>query len=187
MVRIGYMTKQEQLDVIAQRISRCRTCKKNKIGLAVPGEGNPDADVVFIGEAPGKTEAKTGRPFIGRAGKLLRELIREAGLKEEKVFIASPVKYLPVHVTPTKEEIEHGRKHLEAQLAVIEPAIIVLLGRVSVYALLKRGVEISKEHGTVVEADGRKYLIAYHPAAPLYSPKIRAEIVKDFKKLKKLL
>lgn len=181
------MTKQEQLDKIARQIKSCKLCKVNKIGMAVPGEGGPDADVMFIGEAPGKNEAKTGRPFIGRAGKLLRELIKEAGLKDEQVFITSPVKYLPEHVTPTLEEIEHGRKHLEDQMQVIKPKVMVLLGRVAVLAVLKRDVAIAKEHGTVVEADGRKYLIAYHPAAPLYSPKLRVELVNDFKKLKSLL
>src|SRR3990167_2426446 len=155
------MLKQEQLDAIAQQITRCRVCRRRKIGLPVPGEGSPEAEVVFIGEAPGKTEAVTGRPFVGRAGKLLRQLIKEAGLLEEKVYITSPVKYFPKHLTPTREEIEHGRKHLEEQLAIIQPKIIVLLGRVAVLALLKRAVAIAKEHGIIVEADDRRYLIAY--------------------------
>jgi uracil-DNA glycosylase len=78
--------KQQALQDIAEEIAKCRVCKKDKVGLPVPGEGNPDADIVFLGEAPGKNEAKTGRPFIGRAGKLLRELIKEAGLGRERCF-----------------------------------------------------------------------------------------------------
>lgn len=182
------MTIQEQqLEAIAVQIRNCRICKKQKIGIAVPGEGNANADVVFVGEAPGKQEAVTGRPFIGRAGTLLRELIAQVGLKEDEVFITSAVKYLPEYTTPTLEDIEHGRTHLFAQLDVINPKIIVLLGNVATIALLEKKVAISKMHGTVVEKDGRRYLIAYHPAAPLYSPKVKAEIIKDFKKLQSLI
>ena len=81
------MNKQAALRKIAREIEHCDECKKDKIGMAVPGEGNPDADIVFIGEAPGKTESTTGRPFVGRSGKLLRTLINEVGLKEENIFI----------------------------------------------------------------------------------------------------
>ena len=142
---------------------------------------------MFVGEAPGKEEAKTGRPFIGRAGKVLRALIAEAGLKKEDVFITSAVKYLPQHVTPTPAEVAHGRIHLFKQLDAIRPKVVVLLGRVAVLAVLERNVSIAKEHGTVVEQKGRHYLIAYHPAAPLYAPKVKVEIVKDFEKLKRLI
>lgn len=179
--------KQEALDTIALQISQCRVCKKDKVGVAVPGEGNPDADIIFIGEAPGKEEAKTGRPFIGRAGKLLRSLINEASLKETEVYITSPVKYLPVHITPTPEEVAHGREHLMEQFAVIEPKVVVLLGRVAVLAVLEKNVSIGKEHGTIIEKDGIKYLLAYHPAAPLYAPKVKAEIINDFSILKELM
>jgi uracil-DNA glycosylase len=179
--------KQKALEKIAEEIKKCRICRKDKVGLPVPGEGNANADIVFIGEAPGKEEAKTGRPFVGRSGKLLRSLIKEAGLKEADVFITSPVKYLPKHVTPTPAEVAHGRKHLQKQFAVIEPKIIVLLGRVAVLAVLEKNILIAKEHGKIIKQDGKQYLLAYHPAAPLYSPKLREELVKDFKKLKKII
>lgn len=179
--------KQEALDAIALEISQCVVCKQDKTGVAVPGEGNPDADIVFIGEAPGKEEAKTGRPFIGRAGKLLRSLITKVGLNESDVFITSPVKYLPIHITPTPEEVAHGREHLMEQFAVIEPKVVVLLGRVAALAVLERNVSVGKEHGTVIEKNGIKYLLAYHPAAPLYDPKVKAEITKDFLQLKQLV
>lgn len=179
--------KQQKLDSIAQKIERCRTCKKGKVGRAVPGEGNPDADIVFVGEAPGKQEAASGRPFVGRAGKVLRELIAQAGLKDENVFITSPVKYLPEYVTPTIDDIIHGRKHLFEQLDIIEPKVVVLLGNTAAIAVLQEKFFIAKSHGTLIEKDGRTYLIAYHPAAPLYSPKIKEEIIKDFKMLKQLV
>lgn len=179
--------KQKALDAIAAEIAVCKTCKQKKTGLPVPGEGSPDADVVFLGEAPGKNEAATGRPFIGRAGKVLRSLIAEAGLKDEDVYITSPVKYLPKHVTPTPAEVAHGRKHLMEQLDVIEPKVIVLMGRVACLAMLQRDCQVAKEHGSLIEQDGRTYLIAYHPAAPLYNPKAMPLIKDDFKKLKKLI
>jgi DNA polymerase len=115
------MNKQEELDKIAKEIDSCDACKVGKIGVAVPGEGNPDAQVVFIGEAPGKNEAKTGKPFIGRSGNLLRKMIQSIGLDDlQDVYITSPVKYLPERGTPTPPEIAHGREHLMKQLAVIE-------------------------------------------------------------------
>lgn len=179
--------KQKKLDKIAKEIENCKICKRGKIGMAVPGEGDPDADIVFIGEAPGKTEAATGRPFIGRAGKVLRGLIAEAGLKDENVFITSPVKYLPEYVTPKPDDIEHGRIHLKDQFRVIEPKIVVLLGNVAVQALLHQKLQIAKERGKIVKKDGVTYLITYHPAAPLYNPPVRKELIKDFKKLKKII
>jgi DNA polymerase len=179
--------KQKLLDAIANEIEDCKICKKNTIGKAVPGEGDPDADIMFIGEAPGKNEAKTGKPFIGRAGKLLREGIASIGLKDEDVFITSPVKRLPVHVTPTPAEIAHGKTHLLKQFEVIDPKIIVLLGRVGSLAMLDMNIQMTKEHGKVLQKDGRAYFLSLHPAAPLYSPALRETFFKDFKKLKTLL
>lgn len=179
--------KQRALDAIADEIARCRVCKRGKVGLPVPGEGNPDAEVVFIGEAPGKLEAQTGKPFVGRSGKVLRAMIAEIGLKDTDVFITSPVKYLPKHVTPTPADVAHGRKHLLAQLDIIQPKIIVLMGRVAALALLQEHVSIADVHGTEIDKDGRTYLVAYHPAATLYAPKAKEPFRKDFLVLKQLL
>lgn len=185
--RLSKKAKAAALAEIASEIAVCKKCKVKKIGVAVPGEGDADADVVFVGEAPGKNEAVSGKPFIGRAGKLLRALIAEAGLRDADVFITSAVKYLPEYVTPTLGDIEHGRTHLFAQLDIIQPKIIVLLGNTAAVALLDHKISIAKDHGTVIVQDKRKYLVAYHPAAPLYSPKLRVEIAKDFTKLKALI
>ncbi len=187
MGKLSKKAKAAALAEIAAEIAACKKCKVKKIGVSVPGEGDADADVVFVGEAPGKNEAVTGKPFIGRAGKLLRALIAEAGLRDADVFITSAVKYLPEYVTPTLADIEHGRTHLFAQLDVIQPKIIVLLGNTAAVALLDHKISIAKDHGTTIQQDGRTYLVAYHPAAPLYSPKLRTEIAKDFAKLKALL
>lgn len=181
------MNKQRELTTIAREIEHCRMCKDKKSGKAVPGEGNPDANIVFIGEAPGKTEAKTGRPFVGRSGQLLRSLIREAGLKEENVYITSPVKYLPDRGTPTPSDIVHGKTHLDQQLAVIDPQAIVLLGSVAVQGVLGIKIPVKKEHGKIIYQDGKQYLVTLHPAAGLRFPPLKALIIEDFKKVKTLV
>jgi len=183
------MNKQAELDKIAKEIDNCKTCKVGKQGKAVPGEGNPDADVVFIGEAPGKKEAIEGRPFIGRSGQLLRSLIRGIGLDDEKeVYITSPVKYLPDRGTPTSKDIAHGRIHLMQQFAVIKPKVVMLLGRVAAEGVLEKKVKVALEHGQVIEErDGIKYFLTFHPAAALRFPKkYKPLLEEDFKRLKKL-
>ncbi len=178
------MDKALELGEIAIEIEKCKECKVNKIGKAVPGEGNPDAKIVFIGEAPGKQEAKSGRPFVGRSGKLLRSLIRSIGLKEKEVYITSPVKYLPKHGTPKKEEIEHGKRHLLKQLEIIEPKLIVLLGSVACQAILGEKIPVFKRHGEVRKKAKYSYLITFHPAAALRFPKkIKKLLQEDFKKI----
>jgi uracil-DNA glycosylase len=181
------VTKKKFLENIALEISNCQICQVGKSGLPVAGEGNPDAEVVFIGEAPGKQEAKAGRPFIGPAGKILRFLINEVGLKEEGVYITSPVKYLPDRGTPTKEDINHGRIHLNKQLEVINPKFIVLLGSVAAQALLEEKFPITQVHGTIIEKNDRKYFLTFHPAAGLHYPPNRILLKEDFKLLKRLL
>lgn len=179
--------KDTALAKIALEIERCDICKIGKSGKAVSGEGNSDADIVFIGEAPGKTESKTGRPFVGRSGQLLRFFIRDAGLKEEEVYITSPVKYLPDRGTPTSKDIAHGRIHLSKQLEIIDPKIIVLLGSVATQGVLEKKIPINKEHGKIIEKDNKKYFITFHPAAALRFPPLKEKLKKDFEKLKKLI
>jgi DNA polymerase len=181
------MNKTEKLQEIAREIENCEICKINKHGKAVPGEGNSDADILFVGEAPGRTEAETGRPFIGRSGKLLRKLINEAGLKEDEVYITSPVKYLPDYITPTVADIEHGRTHFDKQVEVIDPKIIVLLGRVAALAVLRKNISVVKEHGEIIEENGRKYFITVHPAAALRFTKMKRTLLEDFQKLKEIV
>lgn len=177
------MDKANALEEIAQEIKKCSICPVGKTGIPVVGEGNPNAKVVFIGEAPGKQEAKTGRPFIGRSGTLLRSLIRSVGLQEEDVYITSPVKYLPLRGTPTIQDIDHGRTHLEKQLQIIDPSLVVLLGAVAAYGVLEKKVLVKKDHGTIIKKDGKSCLITVHPAAALRFPSFKALLVEDFNKI----
>jgi DNA polymerase len=181
------------LEIEAEKIKNCKKCKKGKIGKAVPGEGNPDAKIVFVGEAPGREEAKVGRPFVGRSGKFLTQLLLQIGIKREDVFITSPVKYLPAgrqslpkRGTPTNKDITHGMTHLFKQIEIINPKLIVLLGQVAVKALLEKG-NISEMHGEMVKKGNRLYFATFHPAAAIRFPKIKALIIDDFKKLKELV
>lgn len=181
------MNKKRLLDDIAREIEKCRLCRRDSSGKAVPGEGNADADIVFLGEAPGRTEAATGRPFVGRSGKLLRAMISRTGLKEGQVFITSPVKYLPDRGTPSKKQITHAKKHLYKQLDVIKPNVIVLLGKTAVTAMLERDSAILQEHGSIVQQDGRTYIVTLHPAAVLRFPKYKSLMDADFMLLRSFL
>jgi uracil-DNA glycosylase family 4 len=179
--------KSKALQKIAEEILYCRLCRKGGTGKAVPGEGDSDARIVFIGEAPGREEAKTGRPFVGRSGKLLRQTIRDMGLDEADVFITSPVHYLPLRGTPSTAMIHHGRQHLFEQLSVIKPDMIVLLGNSACVALLDGKVEITKKHGTLVKKGGRTYFITVHPAYAIRFTKGKEMLLSDFAKLKRLV
>jgi len=181
------MNKEKSLANIAREIIACPLCRKGGVGKAVPGEGNPDARVVFVGEAPGKEEAKVGRPFVGRSGKFLRERIKEIGLSEDDIFITSPGHYLPLRGTPSKETILHGSTHLFTQLEIIDPRIVVLLGNTACTALLDSKREILREHGQVIKKNGRMHLITFHPAYAMRFPEGKKLFLKDLQKLKKLL
>jgi DNA polymerase len=181
------MDRERKLQNIAGEISRCRVCREDCSGMPVPGEGSADARVMFIGEAPGREEAKTGRPFIGRSGKLLRQTIRDIGFNESAVFITSPVHYLPDRGTPSRAMVLHGREHLFKQLAVVEPEIVVLLGNTACTALLDSKVEIMKQHGTTVLKDGRIYFITVHPAYAIRFTAGKKILLEDFSVLKKLI
>jgi DNA polymerase len=181
------MRKERDLQRIAIEIGQCRTCKKGCTGRPVPGEGSAAARVVFIGEAPGKEEARTGRPFVGRSGKLLRQAIRDIGLDERDVFITSSVHYLPLSGKPTREMVVHGREHLFRQLEVIRPEVVVLLGKTACLALLGRTVEVAKDHGMVVRSGGRSCFITLHPAYAMRFPTARKQFLGDFRKLRRVL
>lgn len=181
------MDKKDLLKNIENEIERCHICKIGTSGKSVPGEGDSYADIMFVGEAPGKTEAKTGRPFVGRSGQLLRSLIQDTGLKKNGVYITSPVKYLPDRGTPSKKEIEHGMTHLIKQINIINPKVIVLLGNSAIQGVLKEKLPIKKMHGQIVERDGKKYLLAFHPAAGLRFPPLKKLLIDDFRRLKEII
>ena len=150
----------------------------------VPGDGNPDAAVVFVGEAPGKTEDELGRPFMGRAGKLLDELLAEAGVVRADVWITNVVKARPPkNRDPKAPEIAHWMPFLERELELIQPQLIVPLGR---HALKHFAPEakIGEVHGTLF--DGRLFPL-YHPAAAMYNQTLKATLFEDARALGALL
>lgn len=182
-------SKQKALDQITADIIKDNICPdlaKTATNI-VPGEGNPDADIVLIGEAPGKNEDLTGRPFVGAAGRFLNELLAMAGLKREDVFITSIVKYRPPNNRdPRPAEKDASWPYLQRQLEVIQPKLVVTLGRHSMGYFVP-GATIGQAHGRVVKGDKWDILPVYHPAAALYSGATRQLVIEDFMKLKKIV
>lgn len=148
--------------------------------LLVFGVGNPDAEIVFVGEAPGKNEDLKGEPFVGAAGKFLNEMLASIGLERKDIYISNIVKYRPPdNRDPTPEEIAEFKPYLLQQIAVIRPKLVVFLGRHSMNVFLPE-LKISQAHGQPVRKDGQVYLPLFHPAAALYNGGMRATLLADF-------
>lgn len=177
---------QALLEAIAQEIRGHVPCGFEICEQAtqlVPGEGSATADVVLIGEAPGASEDRSGRPFVGSAGKLLDRLLEAAGLVRDDVFITNVVKARPPgNRDPTAPEIAHHLPWLEAQLDVLRPRLLVPLGR---HALARFAPElkIGETHGRAVERDGRTLFPLYHPAAALHAQRLRETLFQDARAL----
>lgn len=182
--------KREQLSKIAKKVAACTRCPLYKETTnPVPGEGNPEAKIMFVGEGPGFWEDKKGRPFVGPAGKLLDQLIKSIGLEREEVFIGNVIKHRPPgNRDPLAEEIEACRIYLDGQIKIIDPEIIVTLGRFSMNKFFP-GEFISRIHGQarfVDFAGKRRIAIAmYHPAAALRSAGVLEQLKEDFQNIKK--
>ena len=187
------MTRAEELNQIQREQNEACECALKKTALQpVFGDGNPDAKIVFIGEAPGKKEDEEGRPFIGAAGKFLAEMLAEIGMKREDIYITNIVKYRP----PDNRDPEEHEKHecapwLHAELNFIKPDVIVFLGRHSMTHFLP-GLVISEAHGKLVHRKipniATEYFFPlYHPAAALYNGGMRETLMGDFKKIPKVL
>ena len=166
----------------------CMACRKCPLAETrhnvVFGEGARDAEVMFIGEGPGEQEDLTGRPFVGRAGKLLDDMLEMIDLKREKVFIGNMVKCRPPeNRDPLPAEQEACMDYLRAQVALIQPRIIVCLGRVSALKLIRPDFKITQDHGQWVEKAGVQMMALYHPAALLRDPRKRPETFVDLKSL----
>ena len=181
-------TAVDTLGAIASEVRICPKCELSRTRThAVPGEGSPHARVMFIGEGPGWHEDQQGRPFVGAAGKFLDELLTLAGLKREDVFITNVVKCRPPgNRDPLPDEIAACAPYLERQLAVIDPDVVVTLGRFSM-ARWFPGERISRIHGQPRRVDGRLVVPMYHPAAALHQSALRSAIEEDFAKLPKIL
>ena len=169
-------------------IADCAKCELSKERTqVVPGAGSPNADIMFIGEAPGKKEDELGIPFMGSAGKFLNEMLEEIELNRDDVFIANTVKCRPPkNRDPKKSEIKICLPYLKKQIEIIQPKIIVTLGRFSMNLFFPEA-KIGETHGQILEKDHRKYLILYHPAAALYNGGMRETLKKDFAILKQFI
>ena len=178
------MKEQSSLEIIQQDIKACKKCELcNTRNNAVPGIGDKNADVVFIGEAPGKNEDLHGEPFIGTAGKRLDDALENAGLTRSNVYITNIVKCRPPNNrVPNDTEKSMCNNYLEEELRIINPKIICLLGNTSFYSILG-GKEISKNHGQIVYKNNRVYFITFHPAATIYNQKLLDVFKNDIKKL----
>ncbi|MGH2949159.1 MAG: uracil-DNA glycosylase [Solirubrobacteraceae bacterium] len=153
----------------------------------VPGEGSPNAEVMLVGEAPGAREDEQGRPFVGRAGRLLDELLAEAGLERGDVYITNVVKARPPNNRdPRAEEVAHWMPWLEAQLALVQPRLVVPLGRHAL-AHFTHGARIADVHGTEVIERGRTLFPMYHPAAALHNPALKVTLFEDARNLARAL
>jgi uracil-DNA glycosylase len=178
------MSTEEILKEVAAEVSVCTKCDLCKGRTkAVPGEGNPHAQVMFIGEGPGFHEDKQGRPFVGPAGQFLEELLASINLKRADVFITNVVKCRPPgNRDPLPAEIDACNGYLDRQIAAINPQVIVTLGRFSM-AKFFGGEKISTIHGRARKIDGRICIAMYHPAAGLHQQSLKESIRSDFKKI----
>ena len=172
------------LEIIQEKVKVCKKCDLcNTRKNAVPGKGNQKADVVFIGEAPGKNEDLHGEPFIGTAGKKLNDALENAGLPRNNVYITNIVKCRPPNNRiPNDIEKSMCSNYLENELAIINPKIVCLLGNTSFYSILG-GKEISKNHGKFISRNNRMYFVTFHPAAIIYNQKLEKIFKSDIKKL----
>ena len=175
-------------DELVREVHDCTRCSlSEKRTNAVPGEGALDADIMFVGEAPGYYEDRDGRPFIGPAGRLLDELLASIGLKREEVYITNLLKCRPPNNRdPLPGEIEACRPYLDRQIEMIAPKVVVMLGR---YAFLKffPGETIGKARGKPRKWNDIIAFPVYHPAAALRNSTLRAALEDDFRNLQKLL
>ena len=182
-------SKQEQLEAIKQQILDNKICPElaEQATQLVFGDGNPDADIVFIGEAPGKNEDQQGLPFVGAAGKFLNEMLDSVGLKREDVYITNIVKYRPPNNRdPLPDEKDAFLPYLQAQIEVIQPKVVIPLGRHSMNCFLP-DLQISKVHGQPKRYKGMVYMPLYHPAAALYNGGMRTTLLDDFAAIPTLL
>ena len=178
------MTKEEILEKIEKVVKSCQKCRLYKTAeRAVPGEGNPHAKIAFVGEAPGFNEDKEGRPFVGRAGKLLDELLKEIGLKRSDVWIGNVVKHRPPeNRDPMVDEIRACRPYLLDQIRSISPKLLVTLGRFAMAEYLPEA-KISEVHGQAFRVNEYVVLPLYHPAAALRSENVSRELRQDFRRI----
>ncbi|MCX7755137.1 MAG: uracil-DNA glycosylase [Anaerolineales bacterium] len=182
------MSTSDSLDQIASEVAACTRCALHKTRTrAVPGEGPQNAEIMLIGEGPGFNEDQQGRPFVGQAGQFLEQLLALAGLKRSDVWIGNVVKCRPPNNRdPMPEELQACHAYLERQIAVINPKIIVTLGRFSMGKFFPTA-RISAIHGQMRRVGDRFVIAMFHPAAALHNPTYLPLIKQDFAQLPQLL
>lgn len=181
----------QKAGTLEELFNTIHTCQKCPLGETrtkfVFGTGNPKADVMLVGEAPGAEEDKQGEPFVGRAGKLLTDILRAINFTREEVYIANILKCRPPNNRdPLASEVEKCRPHLLKQIDLIKPKMILCLGRVAAIELLKKNLTLTKLREEVHELNGIKVMATYHPAALLRNPNWKKGCWEDVQKFRKL-
>lgn len=180
-----YMLKE-----LANCIKNCKRCPElvSNRTQTVPGVGNPHAQIMFVGEAPGADEDAQGLPFVGQAGQLLTKLLNKIGLKREDVFIANVLKCRPPNNRePAPDEIENCKEYLHAQITLIRPQLICTLGNPALKTLINPSLTIGKSHSQIIKKNGLTFFPIFHPAAALHNNKNLNELVTDFENLQKYI
>lgn len=177
------MSKLEELRAECLECRRCKLCETRT--NVVFGTGNEHADVMFIGEGPGENEDLQGEPFVGRGGKLLDDMLELIYLDRSQVYIANMVKCRPPkNRDPLPEEQNACAEWLSRQLELIDPKLIVCLGRIAAMRFIRSDFKISREHGQWFDVNGRRVMALYHPAALLRDPHKRPETFEDLKRIR---
>ena len=186
---MGSSDTAEALEEVHSEIRRCRRCPLSRTRTkAVPGEGAPDASIMFVGEAPGGDEDQQGRPFVGAAGRLLTHLLKTIDLDRRAVFITNVVKCRPPgNRDPSPDEIDACNDHLLAQIALITPKVICTLGRFAAQTLIDKSLSISRQHGKPRRLSGILYVPLYHPAAALHQARLIDSLESDMRQLRDIL
>lgn len=185
--------KKQALNILNKKMAlECQCSLRTEAIQAVPGDGNAEAEIIFIGEAPGKQEDIAGKPFVGASGKFLNEMLATIKLKREDIYITNIIKYRPpLNRDPYPEEILACMPWLHAQIRIIQPKIIVTLGRHALEHFIP-GQKIGEAHGqiftkTFPDIGTQIFFALYHPAAALYNGGLRATLLQDFQKIPQVL
>ena len=172
----------EELDEACKNCTKCKLC--NNRNNVVIGEGNKNAEIMFIGEGPGADEDIQGIPFVGKAGKLMNQAFIGLGIKREEVYIANIVKCRPPNNrNPESDEAESCKEYIQSQINLVNPKIIVLLGSVALKNILGEEYKITASRGKWVEKDGIKYMPTFHPAALLRDETKKIDFWQDLKQV----
>jgi len=173
-----------ELEIIRQKVTECTKCELSKTRTnAVPGKGNFQSDVIFVGEAPGRNEDKNGEPFVGIAGQRLNLALDNAGVLRESIYITNVVKCRPPNNrVPTISERNTCQDYLQKEISIIKPKIICILGNTAFNSILG-GSEITKYRGKIIKKDKQFYFLTIHPAATIYNQELITVLKEDIAKL----